>query len=75
MAETRVHGDLQHARGVDVETARKARIVVGVKEEILGHLPPYDAIESLLASGDLTEADVSCEITDILLGRERQRVR
>ena len=58
---------------IDVETARKARIVVGVKEEIVGHLPPYDAIESLLASGDLTEADVSCEITDILLGRRKGR--
>ncbi len=58
---------------IDIETARKARIVVGVKEEIVGHLPPYDPIESLLASGELTEADVSCEIADILLGRRKGR--
>lgn len=58
---------------IDVETARRARIVVGLKEEIMGHLPPYEAIETLMASGELNDADISCEITDVLLGRTAGR--
>ncbi len=39
----------------------------------MGHLPPYGAIETPMASSELTGADISCGITDVLLGRKPGR--
>ncbi len=58
---------------LDTGTARRAKMVVGLKDEIFSHVPPYQALTNLLSSGDLTEADLSVEIVDIILNRKPGR--
>jgi alanine dehydrogenase len=53
---------------LDPDTFRRAKIVVGMKEEVCAHVPPYPSIQTVLDSGDLTEADLSLEIADVISG-------
>ncbi|MFQ5682061.1 MAG: ornithine cyclodeaminase family protein [Candidatus Binatia bacterium] len=59
---------------LDVSTIRCAkRIVVGLREEVFSHTPPYQAITDLLSSGEIKEADLSLEIGDIIMQRKPGR--
>lgn len=55
---------------LDCVTVKRAKIVVAIKDEVRHHVPPWQAIADLLSSGELSEADLSLEITDIILGRK-----
>ena len=58
---------------LDRGTVRRAKTVLAIKEEVLSHIPPWQAVADLLASGELSEADVSIEMADVLLGRKPGR--
>lgn len=58
---------------LDRDTARRATIVLSLKEEFHHHLPPYHAIMDLVSSGELSEAQLSTEIGDLLLGKKPGR--
>jgi ornithine cyclodeaminase/alanine dehydrogenase-like protein (mu-crystallin family) len=50
-------------------TLRRARIVSAIAKEVRTHVPPYQALVDLLASGELSEEALAIEMADILLGR------
>jgi len=58
---------------MDKVTAKRAKLIASIKEEVRSHVPPYQAVEDLMASGELTEADLSTEMGDILLGEKAGR--
>ncbi len=58
---------------LDSVTLRRAKIVLAMKDEVLLHVPPWQAVADLLSSGELSEADVSVEMADVLLGRKPGR--
>ncbi len=58
---------------LDRVTAKKAKIVVGLKDEVKMHVPPWQAVADLISCGELSEADLSIEMADVLLGRKLGR--
>ncbi len=53
---------------MDRTTAKRAKLIASIKEEVNSHVPPYQAVADLMDSGELTEADLSVEMGDIILG-------
>jgi ornithine cyclodeaminase/alanine dehydrogenase-like protein (mu-crystallin family) len=47
--------------------------VVAIKDEVQRHVPPWQAVADLISLGELSEADVSIEMADVLLGRRPGR--
>lgn len=58
---------------LDRDTVRRVRLVLNLKEEFYSHVPPYQAIMDLFYSGELSEAQISTELGDLLLGRKPGR--
>ncbi len=58
---------------MDLTTARRATLIASIKNEVKSHVPPYQAVQDLMDSGELTEADLSMEMGDIILGRKPGR--
>jgi ornithine cyclodeaminase/alanine dehydrogenase-like protein (mu-crystallin family) len=58
---------------LDTITVKRSRIVVAFQEEVLHHLPPYQAVVELLSRGELCEEDLSLEMSDVILGRKPGR--
>jgi ornithine cyclodeaminase/alanine dehydrogenase-like protein (mu-crystallin family) len=55
---------------LDESTVRKAgKIVVTATEEILTHVPPWQAVHDLMQTGELASSAISCQISDIIAGR------
>lgn len=54
---------------LDLETLRRGKIVTTYREGVLGHVPPYHSIMELLAKGELSPADLSVDLGDVVVGR------
>jgi alanine dehydrogenase len=55
---------------LDTVTVKRSRLVVAFKEEVLHHIPPYQAVVELISNGELHEEDLSLEMSDVILGRK-----
>ncbi len=58
---------------MDTVTAKRAKLIASIREEVRSHVPPYQAIADLIYSGELTEANLSVEMGDVLLGKRPGR--
>ena len=58
---------------LDTGTIGRSTLIVAFKEEVIRHVPPYQAVVDLLSNGELSDGDLSVEISDVILGRKTGR--
>ena len=58
---------------IDQATYLKSKIITTYNDGILTHVPPYQDLVALVQSGKMTEADLSTELADLVIGRAKGR--